>query len=304
MNVIGNYLQPSSNGGNTPVVVDDAFIILSTRLVSQTTPYTGPLVRIRRSSDGAQKDFYPDNSGKLSLSSEDGAGLSLTTWIGANDGTVVTWYDQSGNNKNFTNSNPASQPFIVISGALSTSNGYACVLGDPANTSRSLTTTAISAAWPGISTFIASEIYATDNTEQGDRNAFYSKITMTGSGTEPYFIVGDAFTGVPGQYIYGFSTGVTIGSAPNISVPNGLTRNQKYITVSVIDFSDKSMHFVLNNNAYAPINATYADTTPMISIGQLLMQFDKIKTYELILVNKDMSGSYSTIHNDQMTTFF
>jgi len=42
----------------------------------------------------------------------------------------------------------------------------------------------------------------------------------------------------------------------------------------------------------------------MISIGQLLMEFNNIKTYELILIKKDMSSSYSAIHNDQMSTFF
>jgi len=80
--------------------------------------YTGALVRIRRSSDSAEKDFYPDTNNELSLTSEDGAGTSLTTWIGANSGYVVTWYDQSGNANNASRAVAADQPRIVNAGAL------------------------------------------------------------------------------------------------------------------------------------------------------------------------------------------
>lgn len=87
--------------------------------------YSGALVRIRRSSDNAEKDFYPDTNGDLSLSSEDGAGTSLTTWISTSDGFIVTWYDQSGSANNITQATAANQPKIVVAGALNTVNGKA-----------------------------------------------------------------------------------------------------------------------------------------------------------------------------------
>lgn len=80
--------------------------------------YSGPLVQIRRSSDSALKDFYGDSNHELSLSSEDGAGTSLATWIGANDGFVRTWYDQSGNANDSTQTSSALQPQIVTSGVV------------------------------------------------------------------------------------------------------------------------------------------------------------------------------------------
>ncbi len=94
--------------------------------------YTGALVRIRRSSDNAEKDFYPDTNNELSLTSEDGSGTSLTTWISTNSGYVVTWYDQSGNGNNLTRPVAADQPRVVNGGALETdpNNGNVAVKFD------------------------------------------------------------------------------------------------------------------------------------------------------------------------------
>ena len=89
--------------------------------------YTGALVRIRRSSDNAEKDFYPDSNNELSLSSEDGASTSLSSWIGANNGFVVTWYDQSGNTNDSTQSTAANQPQIINAGILITDNSKAAI---------------------------------------------------------------------------------------------------------------------------------------------------------------------------------
>lgn len=80
--------------------------------------YSGALVRIRRSSDNAEKDFYPDTNNELSLSSEDGAGTSLSTWISTDSGYIAKWYDQSGNANDATRPDAAAQPRIVNAGSL------------------------------------------------------------------------------------------------------------------------------------------------------------------------------------------
>lgn len=115
-----------SAGGGFVGLLDDypnAVAAYSLRLLSST--YTGALVRIRRSSDNNEKDFYPDSNNELSLSSEDGAGTSISSWIGLNDGFVVTWYDQSGNANNASQASAASQPLIIDAGSLITENGKA-----------------------------------------------------------------------------------------------------------------------------------------------------------------------------------
>ena len=89
--------------------------------------YTGALVKIRRSSDDATKDFYPDSNNVLSLNSEDGSGTSLSSWISSGDGYVNTWYDQSGNGKDISESTTSRQPQIVSSGAVLTENSKASI---------------------------------------------------------------------------------------------------------------------------------------------------------------------------------
>ena len=85
--------------------------------------YTGALVRIRKDTAGQpEKDFYPDSNNELSLNSSDG-GTTLGSWIGSNNGYIVSFYDQSGNNLDLTQSSASAQPQILSSGALITDNG-------------------------------------------------------------------------------------------------------------------------------------------------------------------------------------
>lgn len=93
----------------------------SIRLLSST--YSGALAEIRRSSDNAVKSFYPDSNNQLSLNSEDGASTSLSSWIGSDNGFIRTWYDQSGNSNNLTQTTTSNQPQIITSGAFITDNG-------------------------------------------------------------------------------------------------------------------------------------------------------------------------------------
>jgi hypothetical protein len=72
---------------------------LSTAFVGQ------PVVRVRRSSDNVEQDF-------TATEITDG---TLTTFTGANDGFVTTWYDQSGEGNDAIQPTAGSQPKIVDS---------------------------------------------------------------------------------------------------------------------------------------------------------------------------------------------
>lgn len=74
----------------------------------QLDPTVNAVVRVRRSSDNAEQDF-------TATQVTDG---TLTTFCGAGDGFVRTWYDQSGNGQNATQATSGNQPRIVISGQL------------------------------------------------------------------------------------------------------------------------------------------------------------------------------------------
>lgn len=72
------------------------------------TSYTGPLVRIRRSSDNAEQDFG-------SLANGDLDNAAITTFLGGSSPFVVTVYDQAGSN-NPTQPTAGNQPAYVASG--------------------------------------------------------------------------------------------------------------------------------------------------------------------------------------------
>ena len=78
-------------------------------LISTTTN----VIRVRRSNDQAEQDF-------TAAEITDG---TLTTWTGANDGFVTTWYDQSGNSNNAAQATAASQARLVLSGVIELENG-------------------------------------------------------------------------------------------------------------------------------------------------------------------------------------
>lgn len=92
------------------------------------TAYSGNCLRVRRSSDNTEQDIgfvnnYLDTA-------------SLLSFVGAGDGFVVKWYDQSGDARDLSRTTSAlAQPQIVSSGALITRNGIAVM---SATTAQSL----------------------------------------------------------------------------------------------------------------------------------------------------------------------
>lgn len=85
----------------------------SLRRISST--YTGPAIRIRRGTDNNEIDIGFVND-ELNIS-------AISTFVGSGNGFVVTWYDQSGNNRNLETIVSVSQPIIYSNGNLITQNG-------------------------------------------------------------------------------------------------------------------------------------------------------------------------------------
>ena len=78
------------------------------------TAYSGNAIRVRRSSDNAEQ-----NIGFVSNVLDT---ASLLTFVGANNGFVTTWYDQSGAARNATNATAINQPNIVTAGVVEIQN--------------------------------------------------------------------------------------------------------------------------------------------------------------------------------------
>jgi hypothetical protein len=79
------------------------------------TAYTGNAIRVRRASDNTEQNIGFVNN-ELDTA-------SLTSFCSGTNGFVTTWYDQSGNGYDATQTTGANQPQIVSSGSVILDNG-------------------------------------------------------------------------------------------------------------------------------------------------------------------------------------
>lgn len=77
--------------------------------------YTGPALRVRRSSDNTEQDIDYESTNLNTA--------ALLAFCGLSNGYVVTWYDQSGNGKHATQTTAINQPQIVANGGVIYKNG-------------------------------------------------------------------------------------------------------------------------------------------------------------------------------------
>ena len=119
---IGDYFTQ-----NTPLLdtYSGAAAAYSLRKLSNART-RGSAIRVRRSSDNAEQDIGFNVFGELDT-------VSLLAFAGAGDAFVKTWYDQSGNSNDATQTTTANQPKIVSSGAVIVENGKPAVEFDGSN---------------------------------------------------------------------------------------------------------------------------------------------------------------------------
>jgi hypothetical protein len=77
------------------------------------TAYAGSAIRIRRSSDDTEQD--------IGFSGENLNTAAISSFVGANNAFIVTWYDQAGSD-DITQSDTTKQPRIVSSGTIDVAN--------------------------------------------------------------------------------------------------------------------------------------------------------------------------------------
>lgn len=119
--MIGLYSANSQSGVGFTGLLDEygeAAAAYSVRRLSST--YTDSLIEVRRSSDNALQDIGFNANGDLDTS-------ALTTFVGAGDGFVRTWYDQSGNANDSIQTTTSAQPQIVSSGSVILDNSKAAI---------------------------------------------------------------------------------------------------------------------------------------------------------------------------------
>lgn len=90
MNIKNIQTQPQLLQSFNPSARSSVLGIYSTRLLNAN--YAGPVLNVKRASDGTTVDFFTDLIGNLF----DANNVNYSTWIGSSEGQVMKWYDQSG----------------------------------------------------------------------------------------------------------------------------------------------------------------------------------------------------------------
>jgi hypothetical protein len=131
------------------------------------TDYTGNAIRVRRSSDNTEQN--------IGFSGNDLDTASLLTFCGVGNGFITTWYDQSTNANNSTQSTATNQAQVVASGSLIT---------DPI-------TNKISTLWTGDAYSLATSFAPVQQNTQVavfNRTVLAQRIINLGSGVSSPFI--------------------------------------------------------------------------------------------------------------------
>lgn len=134
----------------------------STRLLSSV--YVGNAIRVRRASDNAESD--------IGFVGEDLDQTSLTTFCSGTNGFVTTWYDQSGNGNNATQSSATEQPKIYDS-----ATGITEINGKPAmyyDGTDSLDANALATSFSGTDKYISAFTVADSDMTVTTNKAFWS----------------------------------------------------------------------------------------------------------------------------------
>jgi len=114
------------DGSQTSLLDDYPNAAAAYSLRALNSAYTGPAIKVRRSSDNEEQDINFLYDGSLNTE-------SLLSFVGAGDGFVTIRYDQSGNGNDLTNISAVNQPKIVLSGQVITENQKPMIDYDGAN---------------------------------------------------------------------------------------------------------------------------------------------------------------------------
>ena len=115
--IAGNVFQTraglASGGGGASLLLDQygADIAAAYSVRKLRNAYSGSAFRVRRDSDNSEQDIGFDSNGNLDES-------ALTAFVGANNGYIVKWYDQTTNGNNATQTAASRQLRVVSSGTI------------------------------------------------------------------------------------------------------------------------------------------------------------------------------------------
>ena len=182
---------------NTPLLDTYTGAAAAYSLRKLSSSYSGSAIRVRRSSDNTEQDINFNVFGELDT-------VSLLAFAGAGDAFVKTWYCQSGNSNDATQTTTASQPQIVSSGAVIVENGKPAIQGGKFSFSG---VTMTSAGFQVLHVFKNSG----QNVWIGNNASNRFSVQYTSNGSLAYQGTFTGIRAINGSYVTGQQTLVSIG---------------------------------------------------------------------------------------------
>lgn len=210
----------------------------SVRKLSES--YTGSALRVRRSSDNSEQDIGFDSNGNIDTA-------SLSSFVGAGNGFITKWYDQSGNNIDLIQTSAAEQPQIVSSGTIITQNGLPSISFDRAN-----------------STFLACAVGQESNFDFTSSFGFFFVVKpKTQTGDQVILDKGQFNFGNSGYYFAVSTSSNYVSTVINSPTGNVYFLNTSSTNLQVLSFNLGSGTFIraLNNTNTATSNGVPNATT-------------------------------------------
>jgi hypothetical protein len=215
--------------------------------------YTGNCIEVRRSSDNTTQNIGFVNN-VLDTA-------SLLSFVGAGDGFVRTWYDQSGNGLNYSNTNvDTTQPRIVNSGVLETDLGKPIIRFISANSTR-LTRAGGFLEMHNHSFFNIAKATLPISTQK----FFFSFRNNFGNGGRIYNNYGDSFI----RYVIGTDTTTQLNTSSFISSTVLMSGNS----------SSGQQNFYVNGNFITSENNNETATPALSTIGCLTSSNDVLSGF-------------------------
>lgn len=207
--------------------------------------YTGSAIRVRRASDNTETD--------IGFSGANLDTTTLTSFCSGTNGFVTTWYDQSGNARDVTQTTATNQPQIVSSGSVITTNGKPAAQFDGSNDNLRFNSNLFLGA--GQRTILS--VYKPNNA----------------TGTFVYTIFGQSFNGSLGGYTLLQSRTESVTGDPYFAgfaadLGNGLTTPNALQKLAQFNYNGTQGKLYKNNTLIQSANITLnAQSTGLIYIG-------------------------------------
>jgi hypothetical protein len=260
-------------GSSKPLLLDafpNAAAAYSLRLLRKG--YTGNCIEVRRSSDNTTQNIGFVN-GVLDTS-------SLLSFVGAGDGFVRTWYDQSGAGLNISQSTNSLQPRIVISGILYLENQKPSLFFSFGINGQFLRTTS------GLLIPQPTEYYGVGRLNPVETSFLFDSFEASGSANRQAFSEAFLFVGI--QMLAGVSLTLTTYPTSNFFIFNPLYKGAS------------SLGRINNSTLVSGDSGTNSQNWGRIGATQ---NFNPQSVSELIIYPSDQSTNRILI-NDKINEFY